>query len=312
MAQRFGVYVDVDNIAMSHQIYGSPELADILLPLKRRYGFLSGPSLFATNRWLNNPQGFGIIDRLTVEDRANLQAVKDADFALMDSVTSKLLELDHLVLVSGDGFFTELLRTAKSGGCETTIISPIQSTPVRLKLEADNWLDPEELLHEIEGILVPGDNAWVIPNLVRYFNRAQHSIVIIDNYVGPETIRLVSGTSPRVKLTIIGKRFLCSSETSATVEAGALKNAGRCIQLIKHHDIHDRWFRVDDEWWHSGASLKDLGRKYSELNPARESYKVRQREDMLCRLLDTGIKIPLLQKARVRWFCGRRRFESQS
>jgi hypothetical protein len=293
MTQRFGVYVDVDNVVASHLIYGSPELADILLPLRRRYGSLSGPSLFATNRWVNGPQGSGVVSRLTAEDRANMHVVNYADVALMDSVTNELPQLDHLVLVSGDGGFVGLLRTAKSGGSETTIIAPIQKTPVSLRLEADNWFDPEELLHEIEGILKPGDNAWVIPNLVRYFNRAQRSIVIIDNYVGPETIRLVSGISPGVKLTIIGKRFLRNPEISAVAEARTLKDAGRCIKLLKHHDIHDRWFRVDDEWWHSGASLKDLGRKYSELNPARESYKVRQREDMLCRLLNTGVEIPL-------------------
>jgi NYN domain len=293
MTQRFGVYVDFDNVVASHLIYGSPELSDLLLPLRRRYGSLSGPILFATNQWVNGLQGSGVVSRLTAEDRANMHVVKDADLALVHSVTSKLPQLDHLVLVSGDGDFAGLLRTAKSEGSETTIISPIQGTPVRLKLEADNWFDPEELLHEIEGILVPGDNAWVIPNLVRYFDRAQQSIVIIDNYVGPETIRLVSGTLPDVKLTIIGKRFLRSSETTAITEASALKNAGRYIQLLEHHDIHDRWFRVDDEWWHSGASLKDLGRKYSELNPARESYKVRQREDMLYRLLSTSVEIPL-------------------
>jgi hypothetical protein len=293
MAKRFGVYVDVDNVAASHLIYESPELADILLPLKRRYGSLSGPILFASNGWVNGPQGAGVFSRLTTEDRANMHAVQYADLALVDSVTSKLPQLDHLVLVSGDGGFAGLLRTAKSQGSETTIISPIQGTPVILKLQADNWFDPEELLHEIEGILVPGDNAWVIPNLVRYFNRAQQSIVIIDNYVGPETIRLVSGTSSGVKLTIIGERFLRNSETSAVAEASALKNAGRHIQLLKHHDVHDRWFKVDDEWWHSGASLKDLGRRYSELNPAKESYKVRQSEDMLRQLLNTGIEIRL-------------------
>ncbi len=53
---------------------------------------------------------------------------------------------------------------------------------------------------------------------------------------------------------------------------------------------HDRWFRVDDVWWHSGASLKDLGRRFSRISSVNEAEKA-DHDAMLTRLLQSGVDV---------------------
>jgi hypothetical protein len=66
-------------------------------------------------------------------------------------------------------------------------------------------------------------------------------------------------------------------------ETATLREQGRSVKLVTvpvREMPHDRWFRVDDEWWHSGASLKDLGLRVSRISKV-DSAEGRAHDSML-------------------------------
>ena len=110
----------------------------------------------------------------------------------------------------------------------------------------------------VEGVFFEGqifDAYHFVSDLIR---KARHSVVLIDNYVD-DTV-----------LTMLDKRF---DGVAATIYT---QHIGQQLQLdIAHHNAqyaaitieqfglsHDRFLLIDDEVYHIGASLKDLGKKW--------------------------------------------------
>jgi hypothetical protein len=93
-----------------------------------------------------------------------------------------------------------------------------------------------------------------------------------------------------VVVTVIGSMI----DTEARQEAGELKSAGRHVMMMKVPKdamSHDRWFKIDDEWWHSGASLKDIGRKFSRISRVDEAESDAHAQ-MVASLLGSGTEVP--------------------
>ena len=112
-------------------------------------------------------------------------------------------------------------------------------------------------LPPVEGIFYDGQifDAYVfVSDLVK---SARRRIILIDNYVDESVLLLLS------------KR---ASGVSAEVRTGRMPEQLRLdiqkhnsqyppIAIIQTQNIHDRFLVVDDDVYHIGASLKDLGKK---------------------------------------------------
>lgn len=110
----------------------------------------------------------------------------------------------------------------------------------------------------MQGIFYDGqvfDAYRFVSDLIR---KAKQSIVLIDNYVDDTVLTLLDKREERVSATIYTQRI--SNQFQLDVER---HNAQYPVVEIKlFNKAHDRFLLIDDEVYHIGASIKDLGKKW--------------------------------------------------
>ena len=90
---------------------------------------------------------------------------------------------------------------------------------------------------------------------------AKHSITLVDNYID-ETVLTMFSKNSKIKAAIYTKNI------SDKLKLDIIKYNAQYKNLeLKYFDLsHDRFLIVDDEIYHIGASLKDLGKKWFAFN----------------------------------------------
>ena len=108
-----------------------------------------------------------------------------------------------------------------------------------------------------EGIFFDGqifDAYAFIAGLIR---KARHRIVVIDNYIDDSVLVQLSKRTPGVTVDIYDGQI--SRQLRQDVEKHNAQYPG--MTLHKYTKAHDRFLIIDDDVYHIGASLKDLGKK---------------------------------------------------
>ena len=144
----------------------------------------------------------------------------------------------------------------------------------RLLCDHENRLDEQEKkidffvrtsLPPVEGIFYDGQifDAYVfVAGLVK---SAQRRVVLIDNYVDESVLLMLSKRAPGVSAEIQTGRL------SSQFQLDVIKHNTQYepVTVVQKQNIHDRFLIVDDDVYHIGASLKDLGKKlfaFSKMN----------------------------------------------
>jgi len=112
-------------------------------------------------------------------------------------------------------------------------------------------------LPPIEGIFFEGQifDAYVfVSNLIR---RAEKRIVLIDNYIDESVLTILDKRKEGVLATIYTDSI--SKQLTLDIAKHNLQYPPFCIKHVGR--IHDRFLIIDNELYHLGASLKDLGKK---------------------------------------------------
>ena len=112
-------------------------------------------------------------------------------------------------------------------------------------------------LPPIEGIFYDGQifDAYVfVSNLIR---SAQKRIVLIDNYIDDNVLLTLSKRTTGVSAEIRTGRL----SQQLQLDLQRHNSQYEPISIIQAQNIHDRFLIVDDDVYHIGASLKDLGKK---------------------------------------------------
>ena len=113
-------------------------------------------------------------------------------------------------------------------------------------------------LPPVEGIFYDGqifDAYRFVSDLIR---RAKQKVVLIDNYVDDTVLTLLDKRGEGVTSTIYTQHV--SSQFQLDVDR---HNAQYAPITVEHFNrAHDRFLLIDDEVYHIGASLKDLGKKW--------------------------------------------------
>ncbi len=86
---------------------------------------------------------------------------------------------------------------------------------------------------------------------------AKSTITLFDNYIDESVLTLLS-KNQTVKITIYTKNI--SKQLKLDIEK--YNNQYKQIELEKFDLSHDRFLLIDDDLYHIGASLKDLGKKW--------------------------------------------------
>jgi hypothetical protein len=124
-------------------------------------------------------------------------------------------------------------------------------------------------LPPIEGIFYDGQifDAYVFASdLIR---RAKQEIILIDNYIDETVLTMLNKRNNGVKATIYTANI--SKDLKLDLKKHNYQYQPIDIKLFK--DSHDRFLIIDNEIFHIGASLKDLGKKlfaFSKLNIEKE------------------------------------------
>lgn len=111
----------------------------------------------------------------------------------------------------------------------------------------------------MQGIFYDGqvfDAYTFVAGLVR---KAQKSIILIDNYLDDTVLTLFSKRNNGVSLTIFTKNI----SKQMTLDVEKFNSQYEPVKIIALKEAHDRFLILDDsEFYHFGASLKDLGKKW--------------------------------------------------
>lgn len=110
----------------------------------------------------------------------------------------------------------------------------------------------------IQGIFYDGqvfDAYRFVSDLMR---KAKRSIVLIDNYVDDTVLTLLDKRENGVTATIYTQRI--SGQFQLDVDRHNAQYP--LIEIKQFNKAHDRFLLIDDEVYHIGASIKDLGKKW--------------------------------------------------
>ena len=108
---------------------------------------------------------------------------------------------------------------------------------------------------------------------------ARREVILIDNYIDSRSFDILELRNPGVEATIFVDRIgrgLQSLQQTASIQSG------RIVQLSETRQrVHDRFLIIDDEVYHLGASLNELGKRlfaFSRLQMDKEiiMHQVRQ------------------------------------
>ncbi|GHT50273.1 DNA-binding protein [Bacteroidia bacterium] len=115
----------------------------------------------------------------------------------------------------------------------------------------------QKSLPPIEGIYHDGQVFDVYTFAANLIKSAKHSIRLIDNYVDESVLLLLSKRAEEVTATIY------TPQISANFQLDLQKHQAQypVISVEIFTQAHDRFLIIDDDVYHIGASLKDLGKK---------------------------------------------------
>lgn len=109
-----------------------------------------------------------------------------------------------------------------------------------------------------EGVFFSGQYFDALRQVADIVASAKMSIVLIDWYIAAETLDVLSGKTGGTNVQILTKNV--SSQIRVLAEAFQKQHGHLDIRLSQA--FHDRFLIIDDsEFYHFGASIKDLGKR---------------------------------------------------
>jgi len=277
------VIIDGDNLLVAAKQLGfNIDFAKLREVLAQSFAALIGIRVYVSSNLLANKHHtfYNSLPQLGYELRMNNDrtAKSNIDTIMAIDAVSQSDEYHTLVLVSGDGDFVSLLDNLKKQGKQTVVVSLPIVTSLQLRNSANEYINLEELLTESSSsrkaiqsyqTTVPPisadeksfylqkgiyfDSYLKIRNLLK---SAEKSVTIIDGYINEEILHILSILPKEIKCSIITRKI---SGNDFEVMVSKLRREGRIINIYKSDIFHDRFIRIDKEWWHLGHSIKDLG-----------------------------------------------------
>ena len=113
-------------------------------------------------------------------------------------------------------------------------------------------------LPPVEGIFYDGqifDAYRFVSDLIR---KAKTSVVLIDNYIDDTVFSLLDKRREGVKAIVYTK----SVNEQLQLDIKRHNEQYASIEVKQFNKAHDRFLLIDDEVYHIGASIKDLGKKW--------------------------------------------------
>ena len=126
--------------------------------------------------------------------------------------------------------------------------------------EAENKIDffVRTALPPVEGIFFDGQIFDAYELACRLIKSAKQRIVLIDNYIDESTLLMLEKRNKNVTATI----YTRSIGEQLQLDIDRHNAQYRPITVLRYKKSHDRFLILDDDVYHVGASLKDLGKQW--------------------------------------------------
>ena len=181
--------------------------------------------------------------------------------AMLSSVlrSEKAIEVNILIMRA----FTLMRNFIKKHGSLFQRLDRLEMKQLKTDEKVDTILDRLNRYDEIrEGIFFDGQifDAYVF--IARLIRKAKKRIVVIDSYVDDSVLVQLSKRKPGVKVDIYDGKI--SQQLRQDVARHNAQYPG--VTLHAYRKAHDRFLIIDEEVYHIGHSLKDLGKKLFALS----------------------------------------------
>ena len=129
----------------------------------------------------------------------------------------------------------------------------------------DDGLQNEEILI-LDGEPFKADIAYQ-----KIYGKAKKSVIIVDDYVGPKTLRHLAATKTKVTVTVISDNKGGNALKLSDYNDFLTEYPGRTINFLKSlNRAHDRYIVIDNgskdmKLYHCGASSKDAGKRITTI-----------------------------------------------
>ena len=230
---------------------------------------------------------------------------KGLDVSLTVTALCLLAHVDTLVLLTGDSDFLPLLQSVGDQRRDLVLITLPLAARSLVEAAHKRYINLEVLLKNLssgKGLpwskskqrrVLPPDDMYVEKgeHLAPYlavrecFLSAKREITLVDPYVDEQVLQMIPLVSKTVTVTILSDRI---TPADFCVQVGKLRKEGYTVRVVRTQTFHDRFIGVDDRWWHSGHSFKDLGGKDSLLSRMRDDTSVRRLRARVDKALASG------------------------
>ena len=131
-------------------------------------------------------------------------------------------------------------------------------------------------LPPVEGIFFDGQIFDAYELVCRLIKSAKRRIVLIDNYIDESTLLMLEKRNNGVTATI----YTHSIGEQLQLDIDRHNAQYQPITVLRYKKSHDRFLILDDDVYHVGASLKDLGKQWFAIMRMNEI----QAEDIIRRI----------------------------
>ena len=142
----------------------------------------------------------------------------------------------------------------------------------KLNIVMDNFIDPSTYKH---FFIFEGEKIEAALAYQQIYSLAEHSIIIIDDYIGLRTIQLLKVAKPDIDIIIFSDNVARDCVDEQTL-IDFNNEYHRDIKLFKNDNkFHDRYIIIDYTYpneaiYHSGPSSKNAGHKISTITKIDE------------------------------------------
>ena len=109
--------------------------------------------------------------------------------------------------------------------------------------------------------------------IIELIKKANSKIVIIDNYIDESILKMLAKKQKKVEVVIL-------TPENSTIDQIDLKKFNQeypTLKILKTNQFHDRFIVIDDqEMYHLGASIKDLGKKCFGINQIEDTKLIQK------------------------------------
>ena len=148
--------------------------------------------------------------------------------------------------------------------------------------------DDEDLEITKEGLFIKGQPYDALKIVNRIISEAEESIILIDGYIDSDTLDLLSEKKEDVTVKILTYEIGASLVPLAQAWNRQYGN----LEIHTSKDMHDRFIIIDEnDFYHFGYSIKDLGRKGFMFSRIEEEVIKRALFDEFNRIWDQDSEI---------------------